>query len=344
MSGYSGCNWDHGFQPTTGFIFLPSETGIQVTNIWNMWMGWNRPPVMTRGMDISYGRMISWSFLKMVAADPISISSSPIHHSIVLGATIAWPIPDWTPSPGCQHLPPSGLVPWQQQQQRPCDQWCCCPVHRGSSRGGAKSQDHSASVRRRVSSRRGWEGMGGGQKTGDFCIAVFAVFAEKTQVDFGLPGLVAKGELVVPEFYYRLPWAFGFRTTQESTSSVMAGNWMVPNNWPIPENILYTSFKRTNLEAIRCGSMLQAFLMRLVEIGWESRISGTQRSDFESGNQSDEAWNVCGWLWLGRQTDWKDAWIIMNFKFKLLLTYPGIVQYTIFSHNCFSNPIKFQFF
>ena len=80
MSGYSGCIWDHGFQPTTGFIFLPSERGIQVTNIWNMWMGWNRPPVMTRGMDISYGRMISWSFLKMVAADPISISSSPIHH------------------------------------------------------------------------------------------------------------------------------------------------------------------------------------------------------------------------------------------------------------------------
>ena len=109
--------------------------------------------------------------------------------------------------------------------------------------------------------------MGGGQKTGDFCIAVFAVFAEKTQVDFGLPGLVAKGELVVPEFYYRLPWAFGFRTTQESTSSVMAGNWMLPNNWPIPENILYSSFKRTNLEAIRCGSMLQAFLMPLVEIG-----------------------------------------------------------------------------
>ena len=108
---------------------------------------------------------------------------------------------------------------------------------------------------------RGWEGMGGGQKTGDFCIAVFAVFAEKTQVDFGLPGLVAKGELV-PEFYYRyyrLPWAFGFRTTQESTSSVMAGNWMVPNNWPIPENILYSSFKRTNFEAIRSGSMLQAF-------------------------------------------------------------------------------------
>lgn len=146
MSGYSGCNWDHGFQPTTGFIFLPSERGIQVTNIWNMWMGWNRPPVMTRGMDISYGRMISWSFLKMVAADPISISSSPIHHSIVLGPTIAWPIPSWTPSPGCQHLPPSGRTsPWQQQQ-RPCDQWCCCPVHRGSSRGKAKSQDHSASV------------------------------------------------------------------------------------------------------------------------------------------------------------------------------------------------------